>query len=637
MLQPSLHRVARGLLVLSATMCVCSVLRASLGVGDARLAEWIYDAGIAAACGTWILRVFVSDPARWSFVSGVAASVAWAIGSTVTAIEGGGAGFSLDDAFLFLINPLLCVSIVCYARSAVPRPIAASRWFDAAMSAFTVGAVGAAGVIEGALASVDRTTASGAVYPIGAVALTAVAVGVLALRGWTFDRRFMLLMVGAALFAATEVLYRTAQARGNVPHFGSLYDAGWMLGALLLGLAAWQEQRALPAEPRRAEIVVPILLGTIALGVLVAESAEGRASTVTIVLSGLAVLTLLARMALSLALNHRLLLHSRREAVTDSVTGLGNARRLVADLEHLAGTRATLVLLDLNGFKAYNDTFGHLAGDDLLRRIGGALSSAAGPGSRAYRVGGDEFCVLLPPIGPPAPAVVAAAAAHRGTGYAVTAAFGAVALPEEARTASAALRLADERMYADKRAAGGRTRPAVDTLLTVLAERDPELRRHAEAVAHLAEATAGVLGLDAAQRAAVRLAALLHDVGVLARPSSATDAVGRHARAGARILAELPELQCVATTVGACYERWDGSGQPDGLAGEAIPQLARIVFACHAYDALTAPRADAEPLPPEDALDVLRRLAGSSFDPAVVAALASAVEHEARPLQRVLA
>ncbi|MDW5598706.1 HD domain-containing phosphohydrolase [Conexibacter stalactiti] len=639
MTQSSIHRTASLLLWLSGAVIVASLLRTVLGIGDATLAEILYDVGIVAACLTWCLRAATPDPAHRAFVCGIAASLLWLAGAVFTAFEGNDAAFSVADVVMFGINPLIALAVVLYGRSAVPRPIPATRWVDALLSAFTVAAVGAALVIEGALASVESAAITAAVYPTGAVVLMAVSVGLLALRGWAFDRRFSLIVAGAATIVLTEVLYRSAQADGFTAEFGTLYDCGWMIGALLLALAAWQPQRPLPSEPRRTEIVVPIVLGAIALLVLIAEGSEADSSALTITLSGLAVATLLARMALSLTLNHRLLLHSRREAITDTVTGLGNSRRLVADLERLAGARATLVLLDLNGFKTYNDTFGHLAGDHLLRRIGAALERDAGSGARAYRMGGDEFCVLLPGDAAITPAALAAGAAQRGDGFTVTAAFGAVALPEEAAGSTAALRLADERMYAHKRDGGGRAQPVVDALLALIEAHDPELRRHADAVAERADATAAALGLGAAERREVRHAAALHDVGTLALPAAVTQKPGplddeerafveHHTIFGERVIATTPDLRAVATVVRASHERFDGTGYPDRLAAERIPLAARIVFACHAYDAIVTDRPHAAARSPDEAVAILRRCAGSSFDGRVVEALAGVLEEE---------
>jgi diguanylate cyclase (GGDEF)-like protein len=636
----SIPRIARVLLLLSAALCVASVTRSLLGIAGQTAAEVIYDLGVVTACVTWCLRAAMPDPARWAFRCGVIASLLWAAGAVVTAIEGNDASFSLADVLMFGINPLIVLGLFFYGRSAVPRPIAAPRWLDAALSALTVAAVGAAFVIEGAIATIDDATITAAVYPTGAVLLASAAVGMLALRGWAFDRRFALIVAGAVCFTLTEILYRRAQAADDgLATFGTVYDVGWMLGALLLAMAAWQPQRPLPSEPRRTEIVVPIALGAIALAVLVNEGTQHDPSPLTITLSGLAVATLIGRMALSLTMNYQLLLHSRRDAVTDAVTGLGNSRRLVADLERLGGAETTLVLLDLNGFKGYNDTFGHLAGDHLLRRIGTALEETAGADGRVYRMGGDEFCVLLPFDAAATPAALAEGAAQRGDGFTVTAAYGAVELPREADGATAALRLADERMYAHKRDDGTRAEPVVEALAALMAAHDPELHRHAETVARLADATAVALGLDEFQRRELRHAARLHDVGTLALPAAMTAKPGplddeerafveHHTVFGERVIATTPALRTVATVVRASHERWDGSGYPDRIAGEAIPLAARIVFACHAFDAITTERPHAPARSRQQAVAILRRCAGSSFDPRVVEALAQVVADE---------
>jgi diguanylate cyclase (GGDEF)-like protein len=144
------------------------------------------------------------------------------------------------------------------------------------------------------------------------------------------------------------------------------------------------------------------------------------------------------------------------ESLTDALTGLANRRRLLVDLDAAlldqTGTH-TLALFDLDGFKAYNDTHGHLAGDHLLALLAGRLGAAVPDGGRAYRLGGDEFCVLLPGAGRDADAAVAAACAalaseeeHGGVGCSA----GRTRLPYEADTATAALSVADERMYAVK-------------------------------------------------------------------------------------------------------------------------------------------------------------------------------------------
>ena len=155
----------------------------------------------------------------------------------------------------------------------------------------------------------------------------------------------------------------------------------------------------------------------------------------------------------------------RWQASTDSLTRLGNRRKLAVDIEQrLAGASdarpLTLVLLDLDGFKRFNDTFGHPAGDALLERLSRRLESAAAPHGSAYRLGGDEFCALL--SAPPAEvdagvAALAAALTERGESFAVAASHGAVTMPSEAVTLADAMHVADQRMYTVKR---GRSRRA---------------------------------------------------------------------------------------------------------------------------------------------------------------------------------
>ncbi len=624
-------RLARVLLLSSLLLCGCSLLRTAAGIGGIDLAEALYDAAVATACGTLVLRLLVPGPGRAEIVWWTAGIALWIAGAIATAITGtsadGDASVTFSNALLFGTGPCILLGMIVYGRSSVPRPIRVTRILDALLSALTVAAAGAAVIVESALGASGDATVTGAVFPSAAIVVVAAAVGLLALRGWAFDRRFVLLGAAGTIVAVTEILYRHAQAHGTIAQFGTVYDAGWMLGVALLAAGAWSEGRPASRRPRRAEIVIPVFLGAAALALLVAEGTVHRTAPVTVTLAGLAVATLLVRMALSLTANYQLLARTQQEAVTDNVTGLGNSRSLTRDLERLGDAGETLVLLDLNGFKGYNDRFGHVAGDHLLRRIGHALRLAGGPGARTYRMGGDEFCVLVPTSANVSPGAIAAAATQAGDGYTVTAAYGSVRLPDEAADGVAALRLADERMYADKHDAGGRARPVVDTLLTLLGERDPELRRHANAVARLADATAHVLGLGTADRRDLRHAAELHEIGLLAlAPGAEEEAqpqVERQTVAGERTIATAPELGDVAGLVRSCRERWDGRGAPDGLTGEQIPLGARIVHVCHAFDVLTSGR-DAAPRTPEQALSSLRRDAGAAYDPAVVEAFAAA-------------
>ena len=190
------------------------------------------------------------------------------------------------------------------------------------------------------------------------------------------------------------------------------------------------------------------------------------------------------RLVLTYRSNVALLTVVRREAVTDALTGLGNRRALLTDLERaVRGPGQTvLAIFDLDGFKAYNDGFGHPAGDALLQRIGDKLRGAMTGGGRAYKLGGDEFCVLVPggrervaPLLAEADEVLH----ERGEGFLVTASAGAAVVPAEANRVSTALHLADTRMYHAKgRRQVSVQRQAHDVLTRLLREREPELSAH---------------------------------------------------------------------------------------------------------------------------------------------------------------
>jgi diguanylate cyclase (GGDEF)-like protein len=250
---------------------------------------------------------------------------------------------------------------------------------------------------------------------------------------------------------------------------------------------------------------------------------------------------------------------SRVEARTDDLTKLANRRALTSDLaaavaRSLEGPEALFVMFDLDGFKQYNDSFGHAAGDALLHRLGGRLSAASGPAGRAYRMGGDEFCAL---------ARCSADAAERllddaidalqesGEGWSIGCSHGAVWIPSEAATESQALALADERMYANKASRSSASQQVTDALLQVITEQSVCLDEHVERVSELSGAVAEALGEPEHEIWRVRLAGRLHDVGKTAIPAAILDKPGplderewefmrRHPTIGERIVMAAP-------------------------------------------------------------------------------------------------
>ena len=382
------------------------------------------------------------------------------------------------------------------------------------------------------------------------------------------------------------------------------------------------------------------------------EAVVGSLATVVLLLSIFAVFYRRATVARTTAErlsgeNLRLLEASRDEAVTDPLTGLGNRRAFKRYLEEIprsvnADDELMVAMFDLDGFKQYNDTFGHGAGDALLTRFAQRLSDTAGSAT-AYRMGGDEFCVLAQVSiteGEQLVHSLVGALSDAGEGWQVGCSWGVSWMPSEATGASDALRVADERMYAQK---ASRTTVSLQTtaaLVQVLIEQDFALSTHISRVARLARATAERLGLPEHEVTRVGLAAQLHDIGktaipesILAKPSSLDDDewafMRRHTLIGERIIAAAPSLAHTASLVRSSHERFDGAGYPDGLGGADIPFGSRIISLCDAYDAMIAPRPYRYPMNIPDALNELRACAGSQFDPDVVDAFVTlALEEE---------
>jgi two-component system, cell cycle response regulator len=346
--------------------------------------------------------------------------------------------------------------------------------------------------------------------------------------------------------------------------------------------------------------------------------------------------------ALMISANRALLKDSRAEARTDALTGVGNRRRLVEDLTRVidrVDQQFLFALFDLDGFKAFNDSFGHPAGDSLLQKMARNLEEVVSHKGTVYRLGGDEFCVLVPieETGGEPIAAASAALSEQGAGFSIRSSFGAVFIPEEAGDAVEALSLADRRMYVQKsRRPRSPERQTRNVLLRALQERSPAIGDHLQGVAPLAVALGQAVGLGHEQLDEIARASELHDIGKIGVPDGILRKRGplnqaewslmrNHTLIGERILSSAPAMAPVATLVRSTHERWDGAGYPDSLAGEDIPLGSRVIAVCDAFVAMTQPRPWRETMSHADALEELRRCGGSQFDPALVDAFCDRV------------
>jgi diguanylate cyclase (GGDEF)-like protein len=624
-----------------------------LGFGDAALDEffaaYVYNGVIlagAAMCALRAVKVREERPA-WAFLA--AGLIAWSAGElhwTVFPDSAESTGPGVSDALWLSFYPACYVAIVLMVRARL-RGASARLWLDglvAALAATCVAAVFLFEPIIGAGAEPGSLILTDVAYPVGDLLLLAVVTGVFGLTGWRPGRAWIVIGAGFLATAAADGLFLYQATLGSYVD-GSLIDALWPASTLLLGWAAWvrEDGRPTPDATSMRVLIVPAVSTLTGLAVLV----EGNLGEINELAVGLATATLLAailRMVLTFGDNARLAEESNREALTDALTGLGNRRRLMRDLEDGLGARLerTIALFDLDGFKSYNDVFGHPAGDALLIRLARALERVVDGRGAAYRLGGDEFCVLLEGVDDAterALATCVVALTDRGHGFDVGCSHGAARLPIEAEERAAALKLADQRLYSEKfeRRRDAISEQTCDALLQVLHEREPNLRDHVGDVAELATRVAMRLGLKSEALDDVRRAAELHDVGKSAVPDAILaksgplderewEFVRQHTLVGERILRAAPALASVAKLVRSSHERFDGSGYPDGLDGPAIPLGARIVSVCDAWVAMITTRPYRTALSHREALEEMRRCSGTQFDPQVVGALSAEVQ-----------
>ena len=361
----------------------------------------------------------------------------------------------------------------------------------------------------------------------------------------------------------------------------------------------------------------------------------------------------------------------------DGLSGLPNYQAVMHRLDEtivcsqqIHGSSAVL-FIDVDRFKRVNDTWGHLAGDALLREVACRLRTALGPDDFVGRYGGEEFLVVLAGMG--VHAAIRAAERVRSVivahpyswqsdvsspaiSIATTVSIGVAVYPLHGMSSKALIAAADHAMYQAK--AAGRNRvflagaqsstPAgmlddkeymvMQALTATALAHDWETGIHAQRVADLASATVRTLQ-QLEEQSLVRVAALLHDIGkigipeaILHKPGPLTEEERQimqwHPEIGYHILDQIGGVfERLAHIVVAHHERWDGRGYPYGLAKTAIPFPARVLAVVDSFDAMTSPRPYRQvPLTVSEAKSELRRGAGSQFDPCIVGAFLAMLE-----------
>ncbi len=377
----------------------------------------------------------------------------------------------------------------------------------------------------------------------------------------------------------------------------------------------------------------------------------------------------------------------RRAAITDGLTGLIThdhfCRILSAEFDRCEryGHCVSLIVLDIDFFKAINDTCGHPLGDEVLTKVAGVLRECVRDVDTVGRLGGEEFAVILPEsravdavhvaerIRLALPASIALAAAPE---LEVTASLG-IADSDGADVSSGAdlIGLADRALYVAKRQGRNCIRlgdclddtaeveadvehddvawlhrrvavlnsrlrdmhaQSIATLLKALDEKDPYAAQHSVNVAFYAGEIARELACSDAVCKSIYNAALLHDIGKVGVPDSILMkrspltpleqmVIDQVPMIGTRIVDHMRVLDSEIPIIQHQREFFDGTGTPAGLAGEHIPIGARILMVADAFDAMTADRIYRARMPVEQVLAEIARLGGSQFDPQAGSAL----------------
>jgi len=404
--------------------------------------------------------------------------LSWAVGDVVLTVESLGGATppvpSLADLFYVGFYPLAYLGAMMLLRRQVDQ-LSPPNWLDGAVAGLGASALCAAFAFH----SITRATHAGAAatatnlaYPIGDVLLLSLAIGGTAILPRRRRGPWLLLALGIAVNVAGDTMNLFSATVGGSRAGVVVNAVAWPVSILVMSASTWLAPA--PPDPLRPQRTAGFLLPGLAAAAGLALLFVGALRSLGGVALGLATATMVVvgcRMTASVR-SLRLLTEERhRQAVTDELTGLGNRRQLFHVLDayfdpgagssgdlHLAGRPLAFLFIDLNRFKEINDSFGHPAGDELLRQLGPRLARAVRPGDVVVRLGGDELGVVL--LDADAAAAIACARrisaaltepfALRMVSARIGASIGIALAPDDATDAAALLWCADVAMYRAK-------------------------------------------------------------------------------------------------------------------------------------------------------------------------------------------
>lgn len=323
----------------------------------------------------------------------------------------------------------------------------------------------------------------------------------------------------------------------------------------------------------------------------------------------------------------------------DYLTGLYNRRFMEEEIKRMDTSRQlpiAVIMGDLNGLKLTNDVFGHSVGDQILKKAAKAIKDSCRREDIIARWGGDEFLVILPKTSQKTAEKIvqrikSKSASDTNEPFQVSIALG-IALKEKDSQTSLyeVIKEAEEAMYHQKYLEGKSHRNAViNTLAATLFAKSMETKEHADRLKSLCLRMGKELDLQTKELDQLEILAMLHDIGkvgidesILQKPGPLSPEewveIKKHPEIGFRIAHNTPELVSVAEYILSHHERWDGEGYPQGLKGEEIPLLARVLAVADAFDAMTSDRKYRKAMDRKKAISEIKKNSGTQFDPEVV-------------------
>ena len=322
----------------------------------------------------------------------------------------------------------------------------------------------------------------------------------------------------------------------------------------------------------------------------------------------------------------------------DQLTGLYNRRFYKEELKRLDTVRnlpMTIVMGDVNGLKLINDSFGHVLGDNLIKKVAEIITKGCRADDIIVRLGGDEFVILLPKTDEIETKQIIKRinelSLSESVGFInISISFGYKTKNNEGEEIEEIIKGAEDHMYKVKLFESPSIREkTIKVIIKTLFDKNKKEEQHSRRVSVLCKSMGDALGLTSHEIEELKCVGLLHDIGKIAIDENILNKSGelnleewkemkRHPEIGYRILSTVNDMGEMGIYVLHHHERWDGKGYPKGLKGEEIPFVSRIIAITEAFDTMTSDISYLTPLTEKVAIEKLKKTAGTQFDPQLI-------------------